>query len=126
MRYPTSSSKSNLPSKPEDVEQFQKQLEKRSDNHRSILLLPSIDGLIADALETLQVEISLLRRKTGLGKQLSPQDARTFQGYIRLLIEMAEESRKRARDPNAELENMSDAELAALAREAVETNGEGK
>lgn len=108
---------------PEDLEAFKQQLEARSENHHKLLLLPSIDNLIADALQTLQVEISLLRRKTGLGKQLSPSDAKIFQGYIRLLIEMAEESRKRARDPNQELEGMSDADLATMARKLQrETN----
>ena len=73
------------------------------------LILPSVDGMINDALETVQTEIARYKTKVHRGIPLNAMEAKIMQGYIKSLVELSKEDRERARD--ADLSELSTEEL---------------
>lgn len=76
------------------------------------LIFPSVDGMVADALQVIQLEITKFRTKVASGRSLDSREAKTLQGYIRSLVELSKEDRERAKE--ADLSKLSTEELIAL------------
>lgn len=76
------------------------------------IILPSVDGMINDALDTVQTEILRYKTKVARGQNLNPSEAKILQGYIKSLVDLSKEDRERARE--ADLSELSVDELVAL------------
>ena len=63
----------------------------------NLVVQPSVESLIADALNVIQQEITKFSYKVNKGQTLAPGEARIFQGYIKSLTDMAKESREAAK-----------------------------
>ncbi len=90
-----------LPSKPKQIEQS------------DVQVVPSIEGLLADALTIIGGELSRYRQKSTRGVTLDLKEARIIQGYIDSLTKAQKENREQARAQD--LSNLSDSELLQLA-----------
>lgn len=78
-----------------------------------VLAVPSVQGLLDDALGVVGSEIIRLKWKTVKeANGLNTNEARMLQGYIRSLVELSKEAREREED--MDLANMSDEELIEL------------
>lgn len=77
----------------------------------------SIDSAISEAFETISIEINRFNKKVKRNVNLTPEEARLLQGYIKSLIELSREAREKA--DAMDYANMSDAELAAFAQKLI-------
>lgn len=77
------------------------------------LILASVDGMISDALDTLQTEIARYRSKVQRGIALNPVEAKIMQGYIKSLVDLSKEDRERAKE--ADLSDLTIDQLVQLA-----------
>ena len=84
----------------------------------SVLLVPSVENLIADALSVIEVEIVRFRAKSKQGRALELKEARVLQGYIKSLVELSKEARERAK--GEDLSNLSDEELVNLVQAIID------
>ena len=76
------------------------------------LIYPSVDGMIADALDIVQLEISKYRTKVTQGRSLDPREVKALQGYIRCMVDLSKEDRERTKDDD--LSKLSTEELLQL------------
>lgn len=76
------------------------------------IAFPSVDSMVADALQVVQTEILKFKSKVHQGRSLDVKEAKILQGYIKSLVELSREDRERARD--ADLSDVSDEELVRL------------
>lgn len=76
------------------------------------LIFPSVDAMVADALQVIEMEITKFRTKVSSGRSLDSREAKTLQGYIRSLVELSKEDRERTRD--VDLSKLTTEELLAL------------
>ena len=80
-----------------------------SNDSRNPLILPSVEGMINDALDTVQTEILRYKTKVARGQSLNPTEAKIMQGYIKSLVDLSKEDRERARE--ADLSELSTEDL---------------
>lgn len=78
----------------------------------SPIILPSVEGMINDALNTIQTEIVRYKTKVAQGRPLTAIEAKIMQGYIKSLVDLSKEDRERAKE--ADLSELSTDELLAL------------
>jgi hypothetical protein len=83
-----------------------------SNDQKNPLIFPSVDGMIADALQVIQLEITKFRTKVASGRSLDSRESRTLQGYIKSLVDLSKEDRERTKDED--LSKLSTEELLAL------------
>ncbi len=83
-----------------------------SDKKDTALLLPSVDAMIQDALDTVQIEITRYKTKATRGQPLSPTETKILQGYIKALVDLSKEDRERAKE--ADLSDLSTEDLLKL------------
>ena len=76
---------------------------------QSLVVIPSTDVLIEDANTVISYELLRYRAISSRGKQLNPQEARVFQGFIKSLVELSKEERER--EKLKDYSSMSDLEL---------------
>lgn len=76
----------------------------RREANGNVLLVPSVDNLVSDALSVIEKEIVQFRIKSNQGKALGLKEARVLQGYIKSLVELSREARERDKDD--EFENL--------------------
>lgn len=76
------------------------------------LLWPSVDSMMSDALQVIQLEITKYKTKVAQGRSLDSREAKTLQGYIKSLVELSREDRERLKDQD--LSALSTEELLAL------------
>lgn len=77
-----------------------------------LVVRPSVPHLIDDALSIISTEILQFKNIVNRGKSLDLKQAKVLQGYIRALVELSEEARKR--DDETDLSNMSDEDLIKM------------
>ena len=78
-----------------------------------VVVLPALQNMMDDALQTLSAEIVRFRNKSVRERTaLTPNEARVLQGYIKSLVDLSKESREREDDND--LSKLSDDELLAL------------
>lgn len=87
------------------------------DNSKGPVLLPSVESMINDALNTIQTEILRYKTKVARGQALNPTEAKVMQGYIKALVDLSKEDRERARE--ADLSELSTEELLQLLQKDV-------
>jgi hypothetical protein len=79
----------------------------------TITIAPTPHALLQDAMSVISAEIIKLKFKSGQdNKPLNQHDAKTLQGYVRSLTELARE--QRAEDAAMNLDELSDEDLLAL------------
>lgn len=83
-----------------------------SNNEKNPLVWPSVDAMIADALHTVQMEITKYKTKVAQGRSLDVREAKTLQGYIKSLVDLDRADRERTKD--ADLSQLTTEELLAL------------
>lgn len=76
------------------------------------LVFPSVDAMVADALQVIQLEITKFKTKVAQGRSLDSREAKTLQGYIKSLVELSKEDRERIKDQD--LSQLTTEELLAL------------
>jgi hypothetical protein len=76
------------------------------------ILVPSVEGMISDALDTIQTEIARYKAKVERGIPLNPIEAKVMQGYIKSLVELSKEERERAKE--ADLSDLTLEQLVEL------------
>lgn len=76
------------------------------------LIFPSVDGMIADALDVIQQEISRYKTKVVQGRSLDSREAKVLQGYIKSLVDLSREDRERTKEED--LSKLSTEELLQL------------
>lgn len=76
------------------------------------LIYPSVDSMIADSLDILQMEITKFKTKVVQGRSLDSREAKTLQGYLKSLVDLSREDRERASE--RDLADLSTEELLAL------------
>lgn len=107
----------------------------------SVVLLPSVENMLSDALSVIGNELARLRSKSErtVGS-LTPPEAKVLQGYVRSLVELSKESREREKEDDlseisdheileALLQDMDEAEVQDLFRKTLrkkEKSDEGK
>lgn len=79
---------------------------------KDVLVWPSVDALMADALQVVQLEITKFKTKVVQGRSLDSREAKTLQGYIKSLVELSREDRERLK--NEDLSQLTTEELLAL------------
>lgn len=77
-----------------------------------VIIVPSAENLLTEALGLIQTEILQFRHKVNGGKPLQLNEARVLQGYIKSLVELSKEARERAK--SEDLSKMSTEELIDL------------
>ena len=83
-----------------------------------ITVVPTLDGLMNDALSIIGAELGQYKSKTKRGITLDLKEARAVQGYMETLVKLSRENREQAR--SEALEGLSDADLAQLADEVLQ------
>lgn len=76
------------------------------------LVWPSVENMMADALQTIQLEITKFKTKVTQGRSLDSREAKTLQGYIKSLVELSREDRERLKDED--LSKLTTEELLQL------------
>lgn len=76
------------------------------------LVFPSVDNMVADALEVIKLEIKKYHTKVASGRSLDSREAKTLQGYIKSLVDLSREDRERTKD--VDLASLTAEELIAL------------
>lgn len=84
----------------------------KQSNEQNPLLWPSVDAMMADALQVIQLEITKFKTKVAQGRSLDSREAKTLQGYIKSLVDLSKEDRERLKEQD--LSNLSTEELLAL------------
>lgn len=79
---------------------------------------PQLLALIDDAFSIIGAELQRYKSKTTKGMSLDAKEARIVQGYVDSLTKMHREARE-SQKPE-QLQHLSDEELLALAKEAIE------
>lgn len=87
----------------------------------SVLLIPSVDGMLSDALSIVGVELAKLKRRSDTLTSLDTKDAKILQGYIKSLVDLSKESRERDKE-DGDLEKLTDQELIALLQAPKESD----
>jgi len=78
-----------------------------------LMLEPTVETLIKDALSIISSEISNYKKKIERpGTKLELSESRVVQGYLKSLVELSKEVRER--EANQDLANVSDDELVKL------------
>jgi hypothetical protein len=77
-----------------------------------MVVMPPVEGLIADALQIISAELRKFNSKVSRGASLSPEEGRLLNGYIKGLTDMSKEQRERDKDAN--LGDLSTEELINL------------
>lgn len=80
--------------------------------NKNPLVFPSVDAMVADALQVIQLEITKYKTKVAQGRSLDSREAKTLQGYIKSLVELSREDRERIKEQD--LSALSTEELLAL------------
>lgn len=75
----------------------------------SVMLVPSVENLLSDALSTIGNELARLSRKSINPNGLPRDEARILQGYIKSLVDLSKEARER--EKNVDLTDYSDDEI---------------
>jgi formate dehydrogenase maturation protein FdhE len=86
---------------------------------RSMKPIPSVAGMLSDALSIMSQQIDRLKVKSGHQQQaLDERESRILQGYVKSLIDIAKEDREREKTDKSikALENMSTEELLEMAK----------
>ena len=81
-------------------------------NAKNPIIFPSVDAMMADALQVVQLEITKFKTKVSQGRSLDSREAKTLQGYIKSLVDLSKEDRERLKEQD--LSNLSTEELLAL------------
>jgi hypothetical protein len=76
------------------------------------IVFPSVDAMVADALQVVQLEITKFKTKVASGRSLDSREAKTLQGYIKSLVDLSKEDRERVKEQD--LSQLSTEELLAL------------
>lgn len=87
-------------------------MSKQSNEQKNPLIFPSVDGMMADALQVIQLEITKFKTKVAQGRSLDSREAKTLQGYIKSLVDLSKEDRERIKEQD--LSQLSTEELLAL------------
>ena len=101
--------KIKIPSKPPQI---------RAEN---VLIAPSSEDLLADAMSVLANELARYRHKSNKGMSLDLKEARIMQGYIKCLVDINKEIREMERDDD--YSNLSKEELQKLMKLAFKDDG---
>ena len=81
--------------------------------HAELVLEPTVDTLIKDALTIISSEIAAYKRKIDRPKtRLELGESRVVQGYLKALVELSKEVRERQEEQD--LANYSDEQLVKL------------
>lgn len=88
---------------------------KRILSHQEVIQ-PGVDGLIADAMSILELELIRFKNKVQQGRSLLPDESRILNGYIKALTELAREDREQQK--GTDLSNMSTEEIIQLLSKA--------
>ena len=76
----------------------------------NIILVPSVENLLTDALSVIGNEVARLKQKSDRSTgALTAPEARVLQGYIRSLVELSKEARER--EAGEDLSELSDTEI---------------
>lgn len=76
------------------------------------LIFPSVDHMISDALDILQLEITKYKTRVQQGRSLNSQEAKILQGYMKSLVDLSREDRERTKEED--LADLTTEELVAL------------
>lgn len=95
-----------------------------SNQSKNPLVWPDVDSLMADALQTIQMEIIKFKTKVSRGQSLDSREAKTLQGYIKSLVDLSREDRERIREED--LSKLSTDELLALLGKQAPASLSGK
>lgn len=77
-----------------------------------VVKVPEAEGLIADAMSIIQLELVKMHTTVKQGKNLTEPQGRLLNGYIKSLCELSREGRERAK--GTDLSGMSTDEIIAL------------
>lgn len=86
----------------------------------NVLVMPSLDQIIAEALNTVSGEVTKLSLKSRMSS-LDNNEHRILQGYVKNLIEVNKELREQ--DKNKDLEDLTDTELLDMILDLVPKDG---
>jgi hypothetical protein len=92
-------------------------LPKKKEIREPAQLVPTLEGLMSDAMSIIGSELSRYKQKTSRGVTLDLKEARAVQSYMEALVKLSREDRERARAED--LTNLSDDELKDLAKEVL-------
>lgn len=81
-------------------------------NDNKPIILTSVEGMIEDALKTIENEIIHYKTKVARGQRLNAMEAKVLQGYVKSLVELSKEDRERQKD--ADLSDLSTEDLLKL------------
>jgi ribosome-binding ATPase YchF (GTP1/OBG family) len=86
-------------------------------DQKPVIVVPTVDRLMNDALSIIGSELAAYKSKTQKGMRLDAKEARSVQNYMDALVKLNREMREAAR--MHDLSNLSDEELSKLAHEVL-------
>lgn len=89
-----------------------------------VVVVPTLERLVDDALSVIGSELAYYRAKTKRGANLDLKEARALQGYVEALVKLTKEAREQSRAQD--LSTLSNEELLQLASQLVQGKSQGK
>lgn len=96
----------------------------KSNQIKDVSVVPSLNGLINDALSIMGSELASYKSKTARGVVLDLKEARVVTNYLDALTRASKESREQARAED--LADLSNEELLQLATQLIENSASPK
>lgn len=89
-----------------------------STSNNSVVLVPAVDNLIADALQIIELELVKFKTKVKQGRSLDLKEGRLLNGYIKSMVELSKEDRERGKD--ADLSKLTTEEMIQLLQASLQ------